>query len=99
MEQVTDTPPATPAIAAHYGAYLRSKTKLSPETIMKDGQTILTIGRDERILTLIFLCRKRKWSLHRIEIRRGDDPVSFTKRDLAKDIAAFLGREPCAPHY
>ena len=96
MEQVTDMPPAIPAIAAHYGAYLRAKTKLSPETIMKDGQAILTIGQDERVLTLIFLCRKRKWSMRCIEIRRGEDTASFTEGDLAKAIAAFLAPESVA---
>jgi hypothetical protein len=91
---VTDTPPTIPTIVAHYAAYLRAKTKLNTEISMKGDEASLTIGSDDRHLTLAFTRRKQKWLLRRIEVRRGDETRSFTQGELAKAIAALLGRTP-----
>lgn len=39
-------------------------------------------------------CGKKKWSLRTVEFRHGDETTSFTRSELAKAIAALLGRKP-----
>lgn len=86
-------PPAPPAIVVHFGAYLRAKTKLSPEIRLKDNEASLTVSTGDRHLMLLFRRRKQRWLVRRFEVKRGDEITSFTQGELAKAIAALLGRE------
>src|SRR6266705_2170415 len=92
--------PATPApaIVTHYAAYLRAKTKLTPEVETKDARATLTIECGESLLTLVFSRRKRRWLLSGIEVHRGDQKTSFTQGELGRAIAALLNREPMPPN-
>lgn len=39
----------------------------------------------------------KNWSLRSIEVRHGEQATTFTGGELAKAMAALLGREPHAP--
>lgn len=86
-------PPTFPAIVVHLGAYLRAKTKLSPEICLNDNEASVTVSTGDRHLMLVFRRRRQRWLVRRFQVKRGDEITSFTQGALAKAIAALLGRE------
>ena len=92
-----DKPAAIPAMVCHYAAYVRARVHETPETWVSGNQAELRVRLGRKMLVAIFGCRKKKWSLRRIEIRRGQQTAAFPRGDLARAIATLLGHEPLIP--
>lgn len=88
-----DTSPPLPAIVRHYAAYLRAKAHITPEASVSGGKADVAISIGEKTLVLIFVLRKKKWSLRKVEVRHGHQTDSFTRDELAKAVAALLGSQ------
>ncbi len=84
---------SVPAMIRHYATYLRAKARITPETSIDGGKAEVRISTGEKMLVLVFGCRKKKWSLRTAEIRHGEQTTSFTRGELAKAIAELLGHE------
>jgi hypothetical protein len=69
----------------------------APETSVHGNQAELRLSLGSKIFVVIFGCRKKKWSLRRIEVRRGEETATFDHGELANAIAALVGHEPLAP--
>lgn len=91
---MTGSAPLIPGIVAHYGAYLRAKSGLTPEINIDGAEGTLTIGRGDALLTLDFARRKQRWQLRRIEVTRSGGAAEFSPGELAKAVAALLGAAP-----
>jgi hypothetical protein len=94
---VPDDSAHVPALICHYAAYLRAWLHVTPETSVHGNRAELRLNFGKKVFVAIFGCRKKTWSLHHVEIRRGGQTATFTCRDLAKAMAALLGQEPMAP--
>jgi len=92
-----DDPAAIPAILCHYAAYVRARVHVTPETSVNGNQAELHVRLGRKMLVVIFGCRKKKWPLRRIEIRRGQQTATFPRGDLARAIATLLAHEPLIP--
>jgi hypothetical protein len=94
---VPGEPVPIPAMVRHYAAYLQTWVRVTPETSVSGNQAELRLRFGRKIFVLAFRCRKKSWSLHRIEIRHGEQTATFTRGELDKAIATLLGQEPMAP--
>jgi hypothetical protein len=94
---VRDDPPPIPALVCHYAAYLATWLQVTPDTRVHGNQAELRVNFGNKMFVAIFGSRKKNWSLHSIEIRRGEQTATFTRGELAKAMAALLGHEPLAP--
>lgn len=93
-----DTGATMPAMVRHYATYLQARTHITPGTSLNGTtEAEIRISAGEKMLVLVFGCRKKKWFLRDIEIRHGQQTSSFTRGELAKAIAALLGHEPSIP--
>jgi len=81
----------------HYAAYLRAWLHVTPETSVNGNHAELRLNFGKKMFVAVFGCRKKNWSLRHVEIRRGEQTATFTRRELAKAMATLLGHEPIAP--
>jgi hypothetical protein len=88
---------SVPAVVCHYAAYLRTWLDVTPETSVSGHRAELRLRLGRKVLVVVFGCRKRSWSLRRIEIRRGEQTATFSRSEMDKAIASLLGQEPGAP--
>lgn len=86
-----------PALVAHYAAFLQTWVQVTPETSLNGNLAEVRLRFSDRVFVAVFGCRKKTWSLRSIEIRRGKQAATFTRRELAKAIATLLGEQPMAP--
>ena len=94
---VPGEPVPIPAMVGHYAAYLRTWVRVTPETSVSGNQAELRLRFGRKVFVLAFCCRKKSWSLHRIEIRHRGQTATFTRDELDKAIATLLGQAPMAP--
>jgi hypothetical protein len=92
-----DSPARVPAMVCHYAAYLRARAHVTPEVSVHGNRAEVCLGVGEKVLVAVFGCRKKNWSLRKVEVRRGEQATTFTRGELAKAVAALLGHEPQAP--
>lgn len=92
-----DDSAAIPALVCHYAAYLRAWLHVTPEISMHGNRAELRLVFGKKMFVAVFGCRKKKWSLRHVEIRRGEQTATFTRSELAMAMAALLGQEPLAP--
>lgn len=86
-----------PAMICHYAAYMRAWLHVTPEISMNGSQAELRLNLGKKMFVAVFGCRKKNWSLHHVEIRRGEQTATFTRSELAQAMATLLGHEPLAP--
>jgi hypothetical protein len=76
---VPDDSAPLPAIICHYAAILRSWAYAAPETSVHGNRAELQLSLGSKIFAAIFGCRKKNWSLRRIEVRRGEETATFAR--------------------
>ncbi|HCU94378.1 MAG TPA: hypothetical protein DHU96_17335 [Actinobacteria bacterium] len=86
-----------PEMVRHYAAYMRAWLHVTPQTSVHGNRAELRLNFGSKMFVAVFGCRKKKWSLRHIEIRRGEQTATFTCGELAKAMATLLGHEPLAP--
>jgi hypothetical protein len=96
-DPVTDESTPVPARVAHYVALLQTWVQVTPETSVNGNRAEVRLRFDGRVFVALFGCRKKTWSLHSIEVRRGKQAATFTRSELAKAVATLLGEQPMAP--
>jgi hypothetical protein len=94
---VPGEPVPIPAMIRHYAAYLQTWVRVTPETSVSGNQAEVRLRFGRKVFVLAFACRKKSWSLRRIEIRHGEQTATFTRGELDKAIATLVGQEPMAP--
>ncbi len=92
-----DSPARVPSMVCHYAAYLRARAHVTPEISVDQNRAEVRLGVGDKVLVTLFASRKRTWSLRSVEVRGGEQATTFTRGELAKAMAALLGREPQAP--
>ncbi|MGH3155364.1 MAG: hypothetical protein ACRDNF_02130 [Streptosporangiaceae bacterium] len=88
---------SVPALVSHYVARLQTWVRVTPETSLTGNRAEVRLRFGEKVLVAVFGCRKKTWSLCRVEIRCGEQVAAFTRSELAKAVATLLGEEPIAP--
>jgi hypothetical protein len=96
-DPVTGESASIPARVSHYVARLQTWVRVTPETSVTGNRAEVRLRFDGRLFVAVFGCRKKTWSLHSIEVRRGKQAATFTRSELAKAVATLLGEEPMAP--
>jgi hypothetical protein len=94
---VPDDSARIPATVGHYAAFFRTWVRVTLEISVTGNQAALLLRFGSKIFVAIFGCRKKNWSLHSIEIRRGEHTATFTRNELATAIATLPGHKPMAP--
>ncbi len=84
-------------MVCHYAAYMRAWLHVTPEISMNSNQAELRLNFGKKMFVAVFGCRDKNWSLHHVEIRRGEQTATFTRSELANAMATLLGHEPLAP--
>ncbi|HUY48284.1 MAG TPA: hypothetical protein VMV92_21565 [Streptosporangiaceae bacterium] len=64
---------------------------------MNGNHAELCLNLGNKMLVVIFGCRKKNWSVRSVEVRRGEQTAAFARGELAKAVAVLLGHEPLAP--
>lgn len=75
-----------PAMICHYAPILRTLAHAAPEASVHGNQAELRLSPGSKIFVAIFGCRKKNWSLPRIEVRRGEETATFDHGELANAI-------------
>lgn len=88
---------SVPALVSHYAAFLQTWIRVTPETTLNGNQAEVRLLFGDKVFVAVFGCRKKTWSLRRVEIRSGQQAATFTRSELTKAIATLLGEEPMAP--
>jgi hypothetical protein len=87
-----DSPARVTSMVCHYAAYLRARAHVTPEVSVDGNRAEVRLGVGAKVLVAIFGYRKKNWSLRSVEVRRGEQATTFTRGELAKAVAALLGR-------
>ena len=64
---------------------------------MNNNQAELRLRFGCKVFVAVFVCRKKSWSLHSIEIRYRDQIAAFARGELDRALASLRGQEPTAP--
>jgi hypothetical protein len=89
--------PTTPSMLSHYAAYMRARARATPDIRMNGNQAEIRLDLGDTRLVAIFGCRKGKWFLRSIQIRRGRKTATFNRGELTRAIATLLGQQPMRP--
>ncbi|HEY5986872.1 MAG TPA: hypothetical protein VIV12_10920 [Streptosporangiaceae bacterium] len=87
-----------PEVVGRYAAYLYAKAHLEAEITADTDRAQVRIATGGRALVLGFRrSGQGEWSLRRAEVQRGAQTATFTRGQVAKATALFLGDEPLTP--
>lgn len=95
--QMPDEAVPVPAMVCHYTACLQTWLHVTPGTSVHGNQAQLRLRLGRKALVAMIGCRKKSWSLHKIEIHHKEQTTTFTRGELDKALALLLGQEPMAP--
>jgi hypothetical protein len=81
---------AVPQVVASYAGYLHASTHAEPRVSVTGNRAQVSVNKRGKTLILAFQLHRREWALNSAEVRCGEQVRNFSRRELARAVAALL---------